>query len=355
MANVFDYLNWRGDLSFEQDGFNEIDSLILSRFSYFPFDNIIKDNETVTINELSKKLDYNNREQFLTKQDADLFPIMGKCGRFSNMLVTEYVNDVSEKEEKQFSAISVIMPDDTIYIAYRGTDNTIIGWKEDFNMSFISHIPAQISAVKYLEEISSKYNNKLYLGGHSKGGNLAVYASVYAPNEVKDKIISVYNNDGPGFNDEVTCSTEYKTAIKKVRTFIPRDSVFGRLLNNDVKYTVVKSSETGIMQHNVYSWQITGNRFVYLKEVSDGSNLVDRVIKEWLAGIDKDKREEIIDIIFSIINSTQVKTIRELKDDWSSNILTMINAYKNIDFESKRMIFETVTALLKVSYFQRIF
>ena len=191
MANVFDYLQWRGDLSLEQSKFNEIDNLILSRFSYFPFDNIIKENEIVTIKELSKRFEKANIDpiHILWKDDKKFFPAMGKTERFGNMLATKYVNKIETEQEKQFSAITILMPDDTIYVSFRGTDNTIVGWKEDFNMSFKSHIASQISAKEYLENIAEEFpKKKIRVGGHSKGGNLALVSSMYCKNRINKKI-----------------------------------------------------------------------------------------------------------------------------------------------------------------------
>ena len=219
MANIFDYIKWRGDLSLEQSEFNEIDNLILSRFSYFPFDKIIEENEIVTIKELSERFKQINKNdmQILWEDDINLFPLMGQSKRFGEMLATKYINKIDTEQEKQFSAITILMPDNTIYVAYRGTDNTIVGWKEDFNMSFKSHVASQIDSVKYLEEIAQIYSNKLRIGGHSKGGNLAVYASTFANKKIKDRIINVYNNDGPGFGDDIVNTSEYKQMIEKVQ------------------------------------------------------------------------------------------------------------------------------------------
>ena len=176
MANIFDYIEWRGDLSLSQDKFNEIDNLILARFSYFPFDEIIKENEVITIKELSERFLKKDTSTIpiLWEDDVNLFPAMGNSTRFGEMKVTKYVNKISVEQEKQFSAITILMPDDTIYVSYRGTDNTVVGWKEDLNMTFKGHIPSQIDAVNYLEEIAKEYPNKLRIGGHSKCGNLAV-------------------------------------------------------------------------------------------------------------------------------------------------------------------------------------
>lgn len=351
MSNVCDYIKWRGDLTLNQSEFNEIDNLILSRFSYFPFDKIIKENETVTIKELSerfKKIDINNVE-ILWKDDVELFPLMGESKRFGEMLVTRYINKINEEEEKQFSAITILMPDDTIYVSYRGTDNTIVGWKEDFNMSFKSHVASQLDSVKYLEDIAKTYPNNLRVGGHSKGGNLAVYASIFVDEKIKNRIINIYNNDGPGFGDDIVNTQNYKGMIEKVHTFIPQSSVIGRLLNHEEKYTVVKSTQKGIMQHDLYSWQVLGNKFITLEEVTNGSEFIDKTIKEWLKNVEPEKREQVLDVLFEILGTTDVKTLGQLKSNWFSNTKIILKSYKSIDDETKEIISQTLNSLFKVA------
>lgn len=352
MANVCDYVKWRGDLSLEQSEFNEIDNLILSRFSYFPFDNIIKETEIVTIKELSerfKKQDV-SKLPILWKDDVDLFPLMGESKRYGEMYATKYINKIDVEQEKQFSAITILMPDNTIFVSYRGTDNTIVGWKEDLNMSFKSHIASQISAKKYLEMIAKEYpNKKIRIGGHSKGGNIAVYAATFVSNEIKDRIINVYNNDGPGFCDDVIETPEYQEMIKKVHTYIPQSSVIGRLMNHREKYTVVESVQKGIMQHDLYSWEVLGKEFVTLEEVTNGSEFVDKTIKEWLENVEPAKREQVIDVVFDILNTTDAQTMKELKNNWFSSAKTMMASYKNIDKDTKDMIWQTLNGLFKVA------
>ena len=350
MANVFDYINWRGDLSLSKDKFNEIDNLILARFSYFPFDELIKKNEVVTIKELSERfLEKDiNEMPILWADDINLFPAMGLSRRFGEMKVTRYVNKISPEQEKQFSAITIIMPDDTIYVSYRGTDNTIVGWKEDFNMSFKSHIASQISAKEYLENIAEEFpNKKIRVGGHSKGGNIAIYASAFAKQEVKNRIINVYNNDGPGFCEDVIETAEYQEIIKKVHTYIPQSSVIGRLMNHREKYTVVESVQKGIMQHDLYSWQIVGKEFVTLKEVTNESEFVDKTIKNWLENVEPKKREQVIDVVFDILNTTDVQTMKELKTNWFTSAKTILTSYKNIDKETKDLVWQTLDELFK--------
>ena len=306
MSNILDYIKWRGDLTIQNDPFNEIDSLILSRFSYLPFDGIIKENEVVTIRELNERFQKQDKNDIniLWDDDINLFPLMGNSKRFGEMKATKYSNKLNVEEELQFSAITILVPDDTIFISYRGTDNTIVGWKEDFNMGFKSHVGAQIDSVKYLEEIADKYpKNNIRIGGHSKGGNLAVYSAVFATEKTKNRIIKIYNNDGPGFDDEISESDNYKEMITKVNTYIPQESIFGMLLNHKEKYIVVRSTQKGVMQHDVYSWQLLGKNFECLKEVTNGSKFIDKSIKDWFKQIDIKQREQMIDIIFEVINS----------------------------------------------------
>ena len=350
MANVCDYIKWRGDLDLEKSDFNEIDNLILSRFSYFPFDNIIEENEVVTIKELSERFNKQdiNKLPILWKDDVDLFPLMGQSKRFGEMLATKYINKIDVEQEKQFSAITVLMPDDTIFVSYRGTDNTIVGWKEDFNMSFKSHIASQISAKEYLEIIAKEYpDKKIRIGGHSKGGNIAVYAATFVSNEIKDRIINVYNNDGPGFCEDVIETPEYQETIKKVHTYIPQSSIIGRLMNHKEKYTVVESVQKGIMQHDLYSWQVLGKEFITLKELTDGSEFVDKTIKGWLENVEPAKREQVIDVVFDILNATDAQTMKDLKANWFSSGRVIMTSYKNIDNETKDMIWKAVSELLK--------
>ena len=351
MANIIDYIKWRGDLELKDSKFNEIDSLILNRFSYFPLDNLIGEDEVLSIKELGErfKKEDKNKIDILWEDDAELFPLMAESKRFGKMKALKYVNQIDEETEKQFSAITILFPDNTIYISYRGTDNTLIGWKEDFNMTFKSHIESQISAKEYLENVAKKYHDKqIRLGGHSKGGNLALYAAIFADEEIKKRILKVYNNDGPGFNEDIVNSKEYKETIGKVITYIPQSSIFGMLLEHKEKYIIVKSIEKGVMQHDVYSWQVLGTKFVILREITNGSKFIDKTIKNWLEGLDLQTREQVIDIVFEIINSTNAKKLADLKLSVMKNTKIILSSYKQLEPENKKMITATITALLGI-------
>jgi len=348
MSNIFDYIQWRGDLNICKDGFNEIDNLILSRLSYFPFDGLI-DDEEITIEESYKIYkETGTTGRILQKEDIDLFPVIATSQRFGKMKLTKYINKIDPIHEKQFSAITIIMPDDTIYVAYRGTDNTVVGWKEDFNMSFSELVPAQTDAVKYIEKIADTYKGKIRVGGHSKGGNLAVYASAFCKEEVQKRIINVYNNDGPGFCDKVVESDEYKKILNKVHTYIPQTSIIGRLLNHKEQTTILKSTQTGIMQHDLYTWQVLRNEFVK-DELTNSSEFIDKTITNWLKEVEPEQREKFIDIFFEILNTTEVETLSQFSSKKFTNALTMLNAYKNIDDASKEIMMKTLNVFFAIA------
>lgn len=196
LANIFDYLDWR-DINIKNDPFNEVDNLILSRISYFPFDNIVGEKEISLNQAYNIYKNSKDKGRILEKEDNLLFPKLANSERFGNIKLSHYINNLDSQQEKQFSAITFNLPDNTIYVSFRGTDDTIVGWKEDLNMSFSLQVPAQLEATKYLENISPKFTQKIRVGGHSKGGNLAIFAASFANKKVQNKIINVYNNDGP--------------------------------------------------------------------------------------------------------------------------------------------------------------
>lgn len=347
MANIFDYMKWR-DIELRKVEFNEIDNLILSRLAYFPFDNIIKKDEEITLKEAYDRYKKMKKSGIiLQKEDIDFFPILANSVRFGRIQLSNYVNKIDKIEEKQFSAITVILPDETLYVAYRGTDNTLIGWKEDFKMSFSDTVPAQIDAVKYLNKIAKKYKNKIRVGGHSKGGNLAVYASAFCLKSAKEQIIQVYNNDGPGFNEKITDSQEYKSILNKVHTYIPQTSIIGRLLNHEEKTTILKSTQLGILQHDLYTWQVLGDKFVEDK-LTNSSEFIDKTITNWLLEVSPEQRSEFFDTLFEILQVTNAETFSEISTKWFSNAKKMVKTYQKLEPKSKEILNKTLNALFKI-------
>lgn len=352
MPNINDYLVWRGDIPINNEfPFNEVDSMILARFSYLRFDKI-KMGTQETIESISNKMKNLKNEEFLFNGDKELITNLGKSDRFKNMNVTDYVKNDNKKNEEQFGAITVHLSEDELYITFIGTDATIVGWKEDFNMAFMEHVPCQITGRAYLENIAKKYSKaNIRIGGHSKGGNVAIYSAITVDKAIQDRITKVDNFDGPGFSKEIIAKYQNLGIIKRIETFIPQDSIIGRLLNHKEKITVVLSKEKGIYQHDIYSWQVLDREIIKERRNTNNSENVNKIISNWLETTSNEQRQIFTDSIFELIYSAEVDTFKEIT--FSKSIPKMMQKYKTISSEDKK----TITDMLKIfiiSYFNVI-
>lgn len=361
MADIMDYLDWRGDLSLENSPFNEVDHLILSQLAYVNFDGIVPgvmyEEEFVTLEkacELFYKM-YDEKEVLKNKAFSRLAPIMMKkmaqTRRFKEIKLKCYVSQLDYEAQKQFSVVQILLEDQTVYVAFRGTDDTLIGWKEDFNMSFMTAVPAQLAAVAYVNQTLKNTSCKIRMGGHSKGGNLAIYAAIKCEREIKERILEVYNNDGPGFNKEMMMSEAYQSMLSRIRTIIPQGSIIGMLLEHEEEYSVVKSKQVGIMQHDVMSWEILGTNFIYSDQISKGSMILDQALKGWVNELKEEERSEFIDTLFTIFEATGAKTISELNKAKLKKINIILKSYNAMDETSKEMI-GRIVGLLTNEYFK---
>lgn len=337
MSNINDYLLWRGDLPIEKDGFNELDGMILARFSYLPF-NRINLTKKETIESISYKLRNFKDEEFNYHGDKDMITRMGKSTRFKDMIVTDYIENNDAETEKQFAAVTIHISDKEFYISFCGTDNSIIGWKEDFNLSFMENIPAQLEGVKYIKEIAEKYTGKIRIGGHSKGGNIAVYSAIASNQKLQDRIVKVTNYDGPGFDKNVTENEKYKRILCKIFTYIPQSSIIGRVLEHEEKYEIVQSIEKGIYQHDIFSWQVMGTNLIKVKNVTNTSEFINKTIRTYLEETTPEQRKIFIDMVFDLLEATNATTFREFSTEKMKNIGTIIKTYKTLNDEDKKMM-----------------
>lgn len=318
MANMVDYLEWRGDLSFRTSGFNEVDNLLLAQLAYVDFEDIIPgedSEESITLKAASEKFWSENEEEdilakvSMTKFAPFLMRQMAETRRFKNLKLSRYVNDISDEEQSQFCVLCITLPDNSIYVAYSGTDDTIVGWRENFNMGYLTETPGQLKAVAYLNRIGELTTKKLRIGGHSKGGNLSVYAAVKCKPEIQERIIAVYSNDGPGFRREMVDSEEYRRMLPKVKSILPESSIVGMLLEHQDNYVVVRSSESGVQQHDPMSWEVLGPSLVLVERVAAESVLWDQTMKAWLNHLDKGERQEIVETVFQILDEAEIRTV----------------------------------------------
>ena len=256
-----------------------------------------------------------------------------------------YVNFVSKSAEAQMSAVQFELEDGTVYVAFRGTDETLIGWKEDFNLSYMSSTEGQKLAVEYMKKNFSDTALKLRVGGHSKGGNFAAFASSFAGDQIRKQILEVYCNDSPGFRDEVTSQPEYKETMDRMINIIPQDSIIGRLLNPGQSAIVVRSSRKGIMQHDALSWEVLGNRFVNTQRSND-SIYLEKVLNEWLENVDDAARRVFVDQIFGILQALGADTVKDMKDISLRDLADALQMVKRLPKEQQSEMSDVIKKLV---------
>lgn len=309
MSNLLDYLIWRGDILLSQDPFNSIDGLILSCLSYVRFEKVLPKKGKMTIAKASEKFFKLHSAEELAQDKSfinfapSMLKALAEADRFKDAYLSNYVNEINISRQIQFSALTIDTSDGMTFISYRGTDDSIIGWKEDFNLSFET-VPAETEAAKYLQNVMTGRLNRVRLGGHSKGGHLAIYAAAAASVEFAMKIEKIYNFDGPGFNTEAMKSNKFKKIQPKIEKYIPETSIIGRLLENSTRPVVVKSSEAGIMQHDPLTWQLEGKNFVTCASTDKISNLFDDTMTDWLNNMSFEERKVFVDELFSVFEAS---------------------------------------------------
>ncbi len=357
MGTLFEYVDWRGDISFSELGVCEVDNLIFSQICYVDFKKMVPASLAAKpvgllraarryMNAHKEKGDAANLGMIMPPDIIRMMVKAARSRRFGETQLVGYVNRISDDEQKQFSAVTFLLSDDALFIAFRGTDDTLVGWKESFNMSFLSPVPAQSEAVQYLENVAEAFpEHKIYLGGHSKGGNLAVWAAVKCKKDVNDRIVAVYSNDGPGFNSEFIASEEYAYTRERIKTLVPQGSIVGMLLEHEENYEVVESSYEGLMQHNSFSWAVMGGHFVHLDTVTDESKKIDSTLKEWLSEMSYEERREFFDTLYEILSSTQAKTLSELNADK----LALLKVWNTLDPDSKRIVKRCISIIVKAT------
>ena len=354
MYDVFDYIEWRGDLTLKQAKLNDIDSMILCRLSYLPFPKNVSSKmltEAVTITQAYKEFlieveDESVRKQVIMAGDIDLFDAIARSRRFGKMKLSGYINEIDLERQQQFSAVLIEISEDSLFVAYRGTDLTIVGWKEDLNMSYMKEIPAQKSAADYLDAAGKLATGQLIVGGHSKGGNLAVFAGATCSCQIREKITHIYNFDGPGFNTDFIQSEGYQVVKDRIHTIIPQTSFVGMMLEHEENYTVIQSKQVGLMQHDLFSWNVRRDHLITVETVDNTSKFVDRALKAWVFAMSLEQREQFSDALYEIFAKTEVSTLNDLVGN-RKNAERMIKSYAKMDKETKLIIHKGIGLLFR--------
>ncbi len=255
--------------------------------------------------------------------------------RFCYIQVGGYTNKIDHDKQVQFSAVTFHLPDQSLYVAFRGTDNTIVGWREDLNFSFME-TEGQKEAVAYLNDVAKKYKGLIRVGGHSKGGNLAVFAAAFADEETKDRIVEVYSNDGPGFNEKVSNDNRYLSTLSKVKLIMPSFSVVGILLNNKSERMIIKSDATGPMQHSPLTWQVTVNTFEVVDSQDPASIFMDETVSRWLSTMDDKERMALVNSIFDSVDASGANTLQDIKLSKQKAFFAIAKAVMKMDATRKK-------------------
>lgn len=316
MASILDYIAWRGDLSFSSSAPNEVDALIFSTLSYIPFRGSVERNpeKPVLLRQAAREFfDIPDPEGYIrTQNDLELLKAAGESQRFGNIRIAEYRKIFIKERDTQFAAVTFLLDDGSIFISFRGTDNTLVGWKEDFSMCFRREIPSQKLAKQYLQDVLMDHSGPVRVSGHSKGGNVAVYAVSQSVPVIRERILEVYNQDGPGFSEAFLEDPGYRQILPILHTQVPQSSVIGMILNRAEPIAIVKSNQSGIMQHDPFSWEVQGNRLVAVDSLSGNSIFLQLTIKNWLLGMDMETRVRMVDMLFDLLTSGDVEVTGDL-------------------------------------------
>ena len=339
MRDLFDYLMWRGDILFSQLPPNNVDALIFSALSYIDYDDIVPSvpEKTISLRDAAKKvLELPDQERkFRVKKDLDLLSMAAETERFGSIGLCYYKNIFDIEKETQFAAITYILDDESAFLTFRGTDKTIIGWKEDFNMAYQNSIPAQRLARAYVQHFAMESDRMLRVGGHSKGGNMAIYAASTVDENIQDRILEVFNQDGPGFRDYMLEDEGYLRLIPKIHTFLPQSSIFGILMVHKEPCTIIKSRYVGIMQHDPYNWEVMGKDFIILEELAPGAQFMDKTMDEWLQSMTNEERNEFVDTLFDLVMTKDTVRPRDILKP--QNILTYFKTW-HMDEERRKKV-----------------
>ena len=351
MKNIIDYIQKYGDLTFEEKEFNKVDALALSQFSYLKLEGKVPNVGTmlppVTLKSiaLSDGVEDLFADERYRKNNKALFDAMASSRRFADIRLNHYIDLISDKWEMQFSAVTDYLCDGLTHVLFRGTDETMIGWKEDFNMAFMTPVPAQVKAVDYLHYAAERIRGGFSVGGHSKGGNLAVYSAMKCSRLVRERITSIYSQDGPGFTKETLEDGDFDAIKDRIQKYVPHSSIIGMLFQTQEKYRVIEAAGFGIFQHDPFNWIVDDDDFVYRDDIAESFILSDEAVNKWTDEADPAKMRAFIDKVYEILVAAGVSDMNDFKGNLTSITAKAIAAAGSLDPEDRQLIKAVLGAL----------
>ncbi len=322
---------------------NDVDALVFSWLSYYHInEKVYKKNtfESIFIKELynAKYFDSMLFDVYDIPSSKKLLSYLAASPRFRDIEIVYYEEVTNKNREKQFSAMTFRIDKETYLVAFRGTDHSFVGWKEDLNMSFLKHIPSQVASKKYLDAVMKKYKGRYYIAGHSKGGNLAVYASSFIDDKYKGRIEKIYNFDGPSLNSKLINEESYKTIKDKIKKFVPQSSVMGMCFEKTSKYKIIKSNDIGVLQHNPFSWEIENKKLKVLKNTTFDSKMFKSGINALIDDLSDEELKLFANSIYKVVNATNVNTVEEFLKDFNKNSLIVLKEINKFDGKQRDMM-----------------
>lgn len=347
--NIFGYLA-RSFETLDERPLTDVDSLVLACLSYYHYQgDAVRSREGAPVRDLFRAEWAEAMTHGLWDPDglARLLALVAASPRFRDLRVSDYADDFDEAAEKQFSACVLRLPGGGAYVSFRGTDNTLVGWKEDFNMAFETGVPSQYAAIGYLERVAPSIEGPIYLGGHSKGGNLAVCAAARCPEGTARRIARVFSHDGPGFTEEALADDLWKERSGLVSKTVPGSSVIGMLFERQEDYAVVESSTMGLTQHNPFSWVVEGDSFVLQEELGRGASFVDKGLNEWIASMSREEREGFVETLFSVLGAAGEDTFANLSGNWQTSVPAMLRRLGELEPDQRSHITRALGLLVQ--------
>lgn len=355
MGIIFDYLDQVAYDSIYDTPFNELDMLMLTELTYLPFDQIVSDQMspdcTCRLFEAAEKVPQ-DLSMLVTKNRLKLLEKAASSTRFKNIKLMGYVNDIDPDVQKQFAAMIFKIKPDSYVLTFRGTDDSIIGWKEDFHMTYMDQVPAQKTAVNYLRKAMDALPGQFILTGHSKGGNLASYAASQIEPKYQERIQSIYSYDAPGLNHSVITSQGYQTISDKIKRYIPQGSIVGMMLETPKQAQIVKSTAIGgLAQHDTFSWQISDQTFVLLDNLNPDSLQVDKTLKNWVDSVSDEELKDFFDLFFGLILDAGISSINDLtKLENFNKILAVFENANALTDQEREMLSRLAKLLVDMRY-----
>lgn len=352
--NLIDYAE-REILPFSEKPPTPVDELILSWFSYLklpPKLDAARSWQGIKVIDTFRIDCFDNMYGELWDSDssARLLRAMAANPRYREIEVFGYRSCFDEDEEKQFAAVSLRLTPDLVYVSYRGTDSSFVGWKEDFNLSFLYPVPSQEEAARYLDEIALHTTGRMIAGGHSKGGNLAVYAAMHCSESTLKRIDHVCSHDGPGFPEAIFSDGSFDRVAPLVEKILPRSSIVGMLLEHQEDYRIIKSSNFSVMQHDPFSWVVEGDDFVEVEGRTAGARYMDITLNTWVKSLTNGERERVIGVVYKLVEELEVESFCEFGNRWTSYLPQVVSKIQRLDADERELVVRVANNLVALSY-----